>query len=344
MDVITVLPWLEQSWQQLADYINQARIPQALLVSGKPGTGKRQLIDLYAQALLCELPREDCLPCGHCHSCTLINAQTHPDLIIVEPEEPGKLIGIDIIRQTINRLALKPQFDSNRVVIIHSADALNNAAANAFLKCLEEPADRTSIILVAEKTSKLPATIRSRCQKLLIAQPDCATAVNWLKQQRVTACRSQLALSTYIPAGKDCEALLQLAQGSPLLAKEYADKNYLAVRNDYFNDWLKVANGTVNVLLLAEQWQKQEQAILSDVFIWITEWVMTLIKLGSNLSDCQTEAKTALQELTERLDLQELYQFYDLLLLSQKQLDSQLNRQLMIEQLLIEWSRLNKKR
>ncbi len=325
---MAVFPWLERNWQQLAGYLRQGRVPQALLVSGKKGVGKRQLTDIYAQALICESLGADSLPCGYCHSCTLINAGTHPDLMVVEPEEPGKSIGVDSIRQIINRLTLKPQFNSNRVVIIHSADALNNAAANAFLKCLEEPADRTSIILVAEKISKLPATIRSRCQKLLITLPDSALAVNWLKQQNL----------------KDCEALLQLAQGSPLLAKEYADKDYLLVQSNYFKDWLKVANADLNVVWLAEQWQKQEQVTLTDVFIWITQWVMTLIKLASHQSDFSDKAKTPLQELAERLNLQELYQFYDLLLVSQKQLDSQLNRQLMIEKLLIEWSRLNKKR
>ena len=326
MQNMTVLPWLEQNWKQLAGYIRLGRIPQALLISGNPGLGKRQLIELYAQALLCDSRREDCVPCGHCHSCTLFNAQTHPDLVVIEPEQIGKSIGIDVIRQLITRLALKPQFNSNRIVIIHQADALNNAAANAFLKCLEEPTERTSVVLIAEKISKLPATIRSRCQKLIITQADSAMAIHWLKQQKV----------------KDCVELLKLAQGSPLLAKEYADKDYLSVRSNYFNDWLSVSNGTTNVLLLAEQWQKQEKITLSVLFMWITEWVMTLIKLAYQ-TDCRIEQKIAVQELLERLDLHELYQFYDLLLQSRQQLNSQLNKQLMVEHILLAWSRLNKR-
>ena len=137
MQETTIYPWLERNWQQLQAYIRQQRIPQALLINGGAGMGRLQLVELYAQTLLCQSPNDAYLPCGDCQSCRLFAAQTHPDYIFIEPEEAGKAIGIDCIRQLIARLGLKPQFQSQRVVVINSADSLNNAASNAFLKCLE---------------------------------------------------------------------------------------------------------------------------------------------------------------------------------------------------------------
>ena len=60
---------------------------------------------------------------------------------------------------------------------------MNNAAANAFLKCLEEPTERTVILLITDKPARLPATIVSRCQKLAVAKPDKDIVAAWLNQQ-----------------------------------------------------------------------------------------------------------------------------------------------------------------
>lgn len=166
-----LLPWQQQNWAHLCSYIAQKRIPQALLITGNKGLGKQQLADQFAVALLCATPQSDGTACGRCSSCLLVNADTHPDLIHIQPDEPGKGITIGQIRSLIIRLALKPQFEAYRVVIINPAEMMNNAAANAFLKCLEEPTERTAIILITEKPAKLPATIVSRCQKLAIATP-----------------------------------------------------------------------------------------------------------------------------------------------------------------------------
>ncbi|WP_349431480.1 DNA polymerase III subunit delta' [Methylomarinum sp. Ch1-1] len=324
MQQMTIYPWLKDNWRQLDAYIRRQRIPQALLINAAKGMGKLQLAEAYARALLCEARNEAGFCCGSCHSCRLFDAQTHPDYLFIEPEEVGKGIGIDRIRQLIAQLALKPQFQSQRIVVINSADSLNNAAANAFLKCLEEPTERTSIVLLVEKMTKLPATIRSRCQIMTIAQPDNAVALEWLRQQQV----------------QSGDSLLKMAQGAPLLAKRYGEENLLALHQQYFNDWLKVAQGRANVVHLAEQWHKQEAVALSIVLCWVMQWLVAIVKLAHRV-DFDIEHKNVLQELLKKLDLKKVYRFYDMLLSSISKLDTQLNKQLMIEEILIEWSRLN---
>ncbi|WP_235185868.1 DNA polymerase III subunit delta' [Methylomarinum vadi] len=322
----SLYPWLQDNWRHLTAYIAQQRIPQALLIQAGPGLGMLHLAESYAQALLCERPTEEYFACGGCHGCRLFAAGTHPDYLFIEPEESGKAIGIDSIRQLINKLALKPQYPMHRCIVINSADSLNNAAANAFLKCLEEPTERTSIVLLAENPAKLPATIRSRCQLMTIAPPDTVVTLDWLKQYRIDA---------------DAD-LLRMAQGAPLRAKDYAERNLLAVHETYLNDWLKLARGQGNAVQLAERWQKQEAVSLSEVLSWMAQWLVIIVKCAYR-ADCDIGQHSALQELSKRLDLLQVYRFYDVLLSSIQKLDTQLNKQLMIEYILIEWSRLNKR-
>lgn len=326
-----IYPWQQDSWRQLRAYIQQKRIPQALLFSGAAGQGRRDLAGYYAQSLLCHTPLADSSPCGHCVGCKLFAAQTHPDFLTIEPDEAGKAIGIDKIRQLIVKLALKPQYDAAyRVVIIQPADALNNASANAFLKCLEEPTERTCLLLISEQPSRLPATIRSRCQKVECATPAREVALSWLRQQGVS---------------EQAELLLTLAQGSPLLAKQYAEQNMVQLRQQYFEAWMQVAQGKENLLTVAELWQKQEKIDLAVVLRWMASWVADIVKCAyraESLAIANPDLKNALQGFAERLELKSLYRFYDNVLTTKSQLNTQLNKQLMVEQLLISWSQLNR--
>ncbi len=327
--ILQSLPWLQASWSQLERYIDQNRIPQALLVIGNKGLGKYKLIKHFSQSLLCSSPQPHGLFCGACQSCTLFKAQTHPDYIYIAPEEDGKAIGIDIIRQLTTKLALKPQFESYRMVVINSADSLNNASANAFLKYLEEPTERTCLILITDKPSKLPATIRSRCQKLQVAVADTGLAKKWLKEQGV---------------GENIDLLLKMAQGSPLQAKQLADNFVISFRQESFKQWLQVVNSKEIFISIAEQWSKLDKAVMDLLLFWLIGWTVDVIKLKCypQINEIvNNDFLTDLQQLVDKLDLKKLYEYYDFLLLSRQRLDTQLNKQLMFEEILIHCSELN---
>ena len=104
------------------------------------------------------------VPCGRCKSCMKIRSGNHPDIIHIEPS--GPFIRIDQIRTLCHNLAMKPYEARLRVVIISDAQAMNLAASNALLKVLEEPPERTILILTAMQTSDLLPTIVSRCQHI----------------------------------------------------------------------------------------------------------------------------------------------------------------------------------
>jgi DNA polymerase III subunit delta' len=324
---MTTLPWQQAHWAHLHSYIAQQRIPQALLITGSKGVGKLQLAEQFANALLCEQPLADSHACGHCHSCLLLEAHTHPDFMQLQPEEGKTVIAIDQIRNLITKLTLKPQFDRYRVVILNPADKMNNAAANAFLKCLEEPNERTVLVLISDRQGKLPATILSRCQKLAITMPDKITVSNWLKTQGVQ---------------EDAGVLLGLAQGAPLLALSYAKDGKVTLRNECFKQWLAVAKRQSHPVIIAEQWLKLPETAL---LFWLTSWVVDLIKCtyqsrAEHLYN--SDLHTPLHDLTQHLTLKGLYQLYDLLLLSRQRLDSTINKQSLFEEILIQWSELNR--
>ncbi|PKM13160.1 MAG: DNA polymerase III subunit delta' [Gammaproteobacteria bacterium HGW-Gammaproteobacteria-3] len=327
IDTDSLLPWQRQDWRQLAAYIARQRVPQALLLTGNKGLGIEVLAHQFALALLCSEPLSDGLGCGHCHSCQLIKAHTHPDLMHITPDEPGKAITIGKIRDSLVKLSLKPQYDNYRVVIINPADQLNTAAANAFLKFLEEPGERTVLLLLTDRPGKLPATIRSRCQKLAVASPDEKVVIQWLQAQNIT---------------DDAEVLLRLAQGAPLQVLEYAQNDTLPLRQKCFEQWQAVADHQLHPVMVAEEWCKHSPSLL---LFWVVGWVTDLVKCiyrtprpGLHNPDLFH----FLQNRAQGLELKLLYSLYDVVVLNRSRLDTQLNKQLMFEEVLIHWSTLNR--
>jgi len=169
----------------LKTFLRNEAIPHALLFLGIDGVGKTTTAKAFAKACNCAAvknrhpsEKEDAasIPvtaqdltakieiCPGCKSCNKIEKGNHPDIILVEPT--GPYIRIDQIRNLCNILAMKPYEARLRVVIIKDAQAMNPAAGNALLKVLEEPPDRTILILTAMQTSDLLPTIVSRCQHI----------------------------------------------------------------------------------------------------------------------------------------------------------------------------------
>lgn len=318
-------PWQQSDWQQLQNYVTQSRVPQALLINGALGIGKLHLAQTFMHALLCENSQHGGFACGKCSSCLLLKASTHPDFMEITPEEVGKNITIGQIRDLMEKLSLKPQFERYRVVLIHPADALNNAAANAFLKYLEEPTERTILILVTHRMNKLPATIKSRCQKFTMAMPEKNLVLQWLSQQTSNA-----------------EIVLNLAQGSPLLAQQYATDEHLAQRRDCFAEFLAVANQTNHPVIIAEKWLKLPEATL---LFWVSSWVIDLMRYRHQVAPknlYHADFKRELSELSPRVNPLKLYEFYDLLLQSRRRIETQINKQVLWEEILIAWAMLNR--
>lgn len=140
------------------------RHPGTLLVGGAPREEKRRIAEEMAAWLLCPLHPAD--SCHTCTSCTQVARKTHPAFRWISPD--GKWIKIDQIRALIDFMSLTAFGGGRKVAIIEEAQAMNPAAANAFLKTLEEPPPECAFFLIAPGVGMLPATIVSRLQRVIV--------------------------------------------------------------------------------------------------------------------------------------------------------------------------------
>ena len=236
-------PWLDGAWERLAAMLAADRVPHALLLHGPGGIGKRHLAEKLVGATLCEEPRPD--PCGACRSCHLLQAGNHLDFRRIEPEEGGAGIAIGPVRELINDFHLAAA--GSRVAIIVTVETMNQAAANAFLKTLEEPAAGVMFVLTSDAPGRVPATVRSRCRKMALPPPTVAEALAWLEPTMGAPL-----------AGR----LLDLAGGSPLTARallEHHDEDALSAVHDRT---IALLEGRADPLEVAERWRKADDGRL----------------------------------------------------------------------------------
>jgi len=157
--------------------LKRGALPHACLFTGPSGVGKELAAIGLAQALLCpEAPAEGC---GKCSVCTRVGRFAHPDVLWLMPEEeqvrrrlagrsdfthvPSREVRVEQVRRLQERLSLRGLESARKVVLVLSAEALNPAAQNAFLKTLEEPPSDTTLLLVTSSPDRLLPTLRSRC-------------------------------------------------------------------------------------------------------------------------------------------------------------------------------------
>jgi len=178
-----LLPWHATAVEQARTAWSADRFPHAILLQGAEGLGKRELASWLGAAVLCEASATGSLQfCGHCASCQLIAAGSHPDRYWVNPEEDKQQISVDQIREISARLTQTSFRHGYKVAVVEPAHQMTISASNSLLKTLEEPTPRSVLILVTSRPSGLPATVRSRCQKMAVHGPSAKEAIDWLRQ------------------------------------------------------------------------------------------------------------------------------------------------------------------
>ncbi len=224
------LPWIGE-W---LDAALRSQHGHAVLIHGQQGIGQWQLSLTLAQAWLCEAGQGTHRPCGRCAACRLVQAHSHPDLLVLLPEalqgslgwnqadadgdasetasskkQPSKEIKVDAVRTAVAFAQTTAARSAGKVVVLHPAERMNPVAANALLKTLEEPAGSARFILSCAAPEALLPTIRSRCQAFALGLPDAAAAEAWLAAQGVADADVVLAAA----GGQPLEALEQVAGG-----------------------------------------------------------------------------------------------------------------------------------
>ncbi|MBI3561408.1 MAG: DNA polymerase III subunit delta' [Gammaproteobacteria bacterium] len=324
-----MFPWTNAPWQYLTARIQQQQIPHAILIAGPAGVGKLHFARAFAQVLICENPARIGQACGQCRACGQFIAHTHPDYIFIGPEDDSQVIKIDQIRHLREVLTLARHGRRHRVVVVNPAEAMTTAAANSLLKTLEEPPAQTLLVLVTHQPSVLPATLRSRCQRLNIPLPSVETACEWLIHQP--------SIPTVNPA--QCRLALLMNEGAPLRSMEWLAQGMDTRHAQALEAFYAIAQGKLSPLAVAAQWLKTDTVVpLSWPYRWLSELIR--IKSGQFPQTGDLQQQAILHKLAQQVDLDELFTLQTRITAILRAQGVALNQQLLYESVLSRWSQL----
>lgn len=283
------LPWQTELWARLQRQREAGQLPHALLLAGPAGVGKRRFATALGAALLCQHPAQG-IACGRCRTCALLSAGTHPDWTWLAPEEKGKAIKIDWVRELVLSMAQTAQQGGHKLAVLEPAEAMNRNAANALLKTLEEPSGSTLLMLISDSPARLLPTIRSRCQRLDFPLPPTPAARAWLTPIAGSDARLEIALDE---AGQ-----------RPLLARQLLEADGLERRQQLATGLAEMMSGALSPLALAEKWQEVDW---DDLLDWLKARVGSALRCRSQNT---TPRDVAVAQLA-RLDAAALFVWFD---------------------------------
>lgn len=340
----------DQPIRLLTTLLRNGTIPHALLFIGMEGVGKQNTAMVFAMACNCksnelelfekgsdirtksdrkDIEQTEATPCGHCKSCRKIDSGHHPDIILITPS--GPFIKIGQIRDLCRTLTMKPYEARLRVVVISDAQAMNAAASNALLKVLEEPPDRTILILTATQTSDLLPTIVSRCQQIRF---------NPISRKNI----EMLLIEEHGMRPDDAEIISIMANGS--LSKAQSMMRSMS-RVSWINRriWLINEVGTIvdkpiaSRMAFAEKLSK-EKALLSDSLEVMKSWFRDLIVCRYHPDKMiNHDLKDKIQKASKTMRVESLISYIDDIQSVQKNIHANINLRLSLEVLIMRLAR-----
>lgn len=208
--------------------LRRGRLASGYLFVGPEGIGKRLFVQCLAECFLCRKHApEDLEACGECAGCKPFQAGSHPDFLSLGCPEGKRELPIELFVGPRERrgqaglcyeLSLRPLPGSRKLAVIDDADLMNDAAANALLKTLEEPPDGAILFLIASNPDALLPTIRSRCQMVRFAPLPASDVAALLTEQQL------------VETPVEAELVAALSEGSLAQAKRLIDPQLRELR------------------------------------------------------------------------------------------------------------------
>lgn len=301
--------WLEPVWEQWRAAYQEGRLPHAVLVTGPSGIGKRWLVEAFVRGVQCHAPTPQGLPCNECPSCKQyvsyrqLERKSHPDIDWLTIARYS--IGIDDIRdQIIQRLTLKANYGRMRLLVIEPAERMTRAASNALLKSLEEPPPDTMLFLISHQPGRLLATIRSRCQRYALPEPDAGQSLAWLAN---------------FMTPEQAEDALEAGGGMPMRALKIQQDGQVDFRNEFEQDLCDVLEGKQSETAFASAWnitpaqsrkkarsegeEPQEDIPMDLRLVWMIDRAVVEIRKKVTEKDSVQNVRATLNAYQDLLDI-----------------------------------------
>ncbi len=255
--------------------LRSGRVPHAYLFRGPDGVGKRLFAQGVAAAINCR-ERLGPMACGNCSSCRKFRSQNHPDFLVIRPVKG--VIKIEQIRQLAKELSYPPFESETRIAVLEDVHTMRREAANSLLKMLEEPPSNNLLILTAESSQEILATITSRCQVVPFTQLSISDTSAILAAHGIESGAALL--------------LARLSEGSPGKAMLFQKSEMVGVWRevvDVLQNPAILADRDVGVVLrLAEKMAAQKDdlpAFLGLLRIWIRDLLIAAPVTGEAVRD-----------------------------------------------------------
>lgn len=337
----------EQAVGLLQWAIAHGSVAHAYLFTGPPHSGRSTLARLFAQTLNCETPEaagSALAPCGECRSCRKIARGVHPDVQVVgrasqeagagagRKESKHTTLSIDTIRELQAGLSLRPLESRWKVAIVADAETMQEAAANAFLKTLEEPPPFAILIVVAPDAGAVLPTIRSRCQ-LVELRPTPREIL------------SRALTARYGASPSDAQTLAALSRGRAGWAIAAVERpTFLAERRAALDGMLGLLRGPTFDLFglvdrLTERFrQGKRDEVYAELDTWLGLWRdLLLVRSGCGELALNVDYGAAFGALAGRYELTELAGAVEATRTASRQLDQNVAPRLALEAMVSRW-------
>jgi DNA polymerase-3 subunit delta' len=318
-----ICPWLRPALEQLEAARASKRLGHGWLLAGPAGIGKINLALVFANRLLARAslaPPVDLKVAEAVNAIRARHAPTdhHPDLHWLFPEEDKRTISVEQIRDAAESLNLRSHGGGAKVVLIEPADGMTVAAANALLKTLEEPSGDTYLMLLSHQPERLPATVRSRCQRLNLARPSAEEFARWVGS-----------------APESFGAAWLLTGGSPLQTAALLEDGKANESNSLRNELTLISSDKIDVQSVAGEWSKADPEL---ALTWLTRELHRQIRLrlAPAVSTSVTDHDAGiLHNAWSKLTVRRLFEQHETAERLLNQLGSGINMELALQALLL---------
>ncbi|EJB6206594.1 DNA polymerase III subunit delta' [Listeria monocytogenes] len=305
--------------------VRENRLSHGYLFEGTRGTGKNRTALWLAQSLFCLESTETELACGKCTNCTRIASHNHPDVHLLEPD--GASIKIDQVRALKQELSKRGMESDQKVVIIYDAEKMTVQSANSLLKFIEEPEGGLLLLFLTTNPGQILPTIQSRLQPVTF---------------KSLTFDSLLASLTAAGISEQKARIYASITGSVEEAKAFEESEWFSeARNVVIKLYEGIHHqGTSPLIIIQESWmplfkEKDKMALGLELLLLLYRDRLHLT-FDENYEPICTAQKEMLGQDALRKSLSETTGEIEKILAAKSKLDSNMNTQLLMEQLVLE--------